>query len=379
MEQTIEQLLKLVKVKMSSHNEYKELYNSKLAFDFNILNFFNVGENKISEFLAFLLDPNSDHGQGYKFLDLFVLQFLSGKGIDPGSFKHVKCEKILPSERRIDLWLEFDSFVLAIENKIWADDQKNQLFDYSKYLEEQTHGKYQLLYLTPYGVEPSLNSISKLEREGLLNVKKLKLISYEYDIIGFLNSCVGLCEAGSVTYFIKEVVKFIQRKIYRDNQLNMANVLKEIILSNKDEVYEIVNVYNQLTNGLVKQLNDVGEAIGKKSINVLPGVNYKYIRPFNYDSRRVFKVELETRGQKVFVGLNQHGFEIQAHFHFDQKNDNKFNDFISGKYNFKDRTPLNISDNGDLVELKTSKLVEHFVSELMKFDNLLNEFYNKHN
>ena len=43
MNEKINELLREVRAKINSHEEFKAMYNSQLAFDFNILNFFKMG------------------------------------------------------------------------------------------------------------------------------------------------------------------------------------------------------------------------------------------------------------------------------------------------------------------------------------------------
>ena len=68
----IEKILSIVKSKIDAHNEFKKEYDRQLAFDFSLFNFFNVGENKVSQILAYFLDEKQNHGQGNIFLNEFV-------------------------------------------------------------------------------------------------------------------------------------------------------------------------------------------------------------------------------------------------------------------------------------------------------------------
>jgi hypothetical protein len=131
----IEKILSKLKSKIDAHKEFKKEYNKQLAFDFSLFNFFNVGENKVSQILAYFLDEKQNHGQGDLFLKEFVNQFY-GKEIDTTNSINI-CEKVITQNRRIDIYLEIGELIIAIENKIWADDQHNQLKDYATYLEQK--------------------------------------------------------------------------------------------------------------------------------------------------------------------------------------------------------------------------------------------------
>ena len=55
----------------------------------------------------------------------------------------------LPSTRRLDVYLRFGTGGVAIENKPWASDQKEQLYDYATYLDGQHPGGcWTLIYLS---------------------------------------------------------------------------------------------------------------------------------------------------------------------------------------------------------------------------------------
>ncbi len=56
---------------VSCMKELRKSYDRKMAFDFNLLNFFCPGENKTSEILAFFINPHAAHGQGDAFLKCF--------------------------------------------------------------------------------------------------------------------------------------------------------------------------------------------------------------------------------------------------------------------------------------------------------------------
>ena len=71
----IENLLNIVKSRIDTHNEFKKEYDKQLAFDFSLFNFFSIGENKVSQILAYFLDEKQNHGQGNLFLNKFVDTF----------------------------------------------------------------------------------------------------------------------------------------------------------------------------------------------------------------------------------------------------------------------------------------------------------------
>jgi hypothetical protein len=220
----IESLLSKVSSKIEAHNEFKKEYDKQLAFDFSLFNFFDLGENKVSQILAYFLDEKQNHGQGNVFLREF-LSVICDQEIDILNSTNI-CERVIENNRRIDVYIELPSITIAIENKIWADDQVNQLNDYVNHLKRKTNDKFLLLYLNPYGLDPTEKSISEYYKRQLIDNKQLKIISYKQDIIKLIDRWLVVCEAPNVSYFIKEFKKFLEVKFLGGNTLNMSRNLR---------------------------------------------------------------------------------------------------------------------------------------------------------
>ncbi len=156
--------------------------------DFNIFKITKIAfdEVKHSAFLADLLSPSGSHGQGDKFLILFVRQFeIENFNTESAS---VKAEAYAGqvtenSGGRIDILIDdLRGKQIIIENKISAGDQPNQLIRYHK-------GQY-LFYLTLNGVEATEKSTTNHEygirlRAGVDYFP----ISYRSDIMEWLELC----------------------------------------------------------------------------------------------------------------------------------------------------------------------------------------------
>lgn len=255
-----QQLLNLIKSKIEAHKEFKNAYNKQLAFDFNMLNFFNPGENKTSEILAFFLNPKQSHGQGDAFLVEF-LKLVCGEEIpNTSNLEEVTCEKIIENSRRIDLYIKFKDRIIAIENKIWAIDQDKQISDYAEHLAKRKDN-FLLLYLTPYGKPPSSESVEKTHLEKLEKNNNFKTISYTNEISILIDRWLTVCEADSVTYFLKQLKQYFKTKFLGNNTLNMTDNLKKIILENIDEVRTLSIVYKQIQNEIIDKINKIGNSV----------------------------------------------------------------------------------------------------------------------
>lgn len=134
-----------------------------------------------SAILAELLDPNGSHRQGSAFARLFAGRFhISDSGIENA---RVWCEETVSKGSRTDILMQIGGDTcIVIENKIHADDQPGQLERYQAYARRWTNWK--VFYLTLHGDTPSEESL------GGLSPDDVKCISYQVDVIGWLDDCV---------------------------------------------------------------------------------------------------------------------------------------------------------------------------------------------
>ncbi|MCT4600954.1 MAG: PD-(D/E)XK nuclease family protein [Marinifilaceae bacterium] len=61
-----------IKEEISVNKRFREQYSSLLSPDFYALDLFKINENQVSKIIAFCLDPKETHGQGNKFLKIFL-------------------------------------------------------------------------------------------------------------------------------------------------------------------------------------------------------------------------------------------------------------------------------------------------------------------
>jgi hypothetical protein len=89
----IKNIINVVKSRIDAHLKFKREYDKQLAFDFSLFQFFSIGENKISQVLAYFLDEKQNHGQGDIFLREFVKAFYD-KEVDIHHSVNI-CEKVI--------------------------------------------------------------------------------------------------------------------------------------------------------------------------------------------------------------------------------------------------------------------------------------------
>lgn len=186
--------------------EVDDRLNSELAYRFNVLDYIRTSELGLSRVIADLLDPSATHGQKTLFLNTFLrgLQCASeqrGRPLDiTRDYGHkwevvgdtrVQVERTIPpGRRRLDISVEFKGSdgrlrCLAIENKPYAGDQKNQIRDYLDFMEKEYGRKdghqptnHLLIYLSRTGELPSEWSV---EKERLAR----EIEEYDFAVMGY--------------------------------------------------------------------------------------------------------------------------------------------------------------------------------------------------
>lgn len=373
----IESLLNKVKSKIDTHNEFKKEYDKQLAFDFSLFNFFNLGENKVSQILAYFLDEKQNHGQGNTFLREF-LSIICDQEIDILNSTNI-CERVIENNRRIDIYIELPSITIAIENKIWADDQVGQLNDYVNHLKRKTNDKFLLLYLNPYGLDPTEKSISDHYKRQLINNKQLKIISYKQDIIKLIDRWLVVCEAPNVSYFIKEFKKFLEVKFLGSNTLNMSKNLREIISKNQQEVQILVNEYKAIENEILQRLNEVGKALDNHEItNMNQGLEISRSGLFNWYGTRVYKYSISKGGNKIWIQYVKNEINLLSNYYFQEGTDARFIELTESSPLNRNQIIDHSKSKDELIRLfleqveMTNAIFDQYDANLLQFEKLNN-------
>ncbi|MCT7549976.1 PD-(D/E)XK nuclease family protein [Aliarcobacter butzleri] len=150
---------------------------------FSILKMEKLEVNTHSSFLYELINPNGTHYQGDKYLRIFIDKVLE---IDDFDFENAKVERetFTNTSRRIDFTIENKDYYIAIEMKIDATDQDNQLSDYFEYAKKQNKSFFKVYYLTLNGRDASDKSF---ENQKIIDYEK---ISFQFHILNFIEKCI---------------------------------------------------------------------------------------------------------------------------------------------------------------------------------------------
>ncbi|MDY4789957.1 MAG: PD-(D/E)XK nuclease family protein [Bacteroidales bacterium] len=207
----------------------------------------NHYENTHSAIIAEFLNPNGTHGLKSKLLECFI-EMLGIKDFN-SSKASVKTE-YSTKEGRIDILIKDDqNKAIIIENKIYGKDQPEQLKRYSRYAQKYING-YQILYLTLYGQEASEQS-----GEGVDYVK----ISYEKDIINWLESCVSIATRYPIVR--ETIIQYINHLKQLTNQ--------DMSTKNEEEIKEVLSKIENLkaAKAICQNYSATFDVLAKKYFN----------------------------------------------------------------------------------------------------------------
>lgn len=239
-------------------NKITELYES--GYFFNIFEILNVELDEVnthSSILCNLLDPKGSHGEGRYYLDLFLKHLDLYKllaNLDVVVDKNYFIGKIddeYESGGYIDILLNFDNkFKIAIENKINAKDQPNQLYRYETWLKNNSE-KHLLLYLTKNGDDPSYSSTKNCEREN----PYWKNISYSNVIKNWLENALKKTKQKQIlNQYLRIISNFSGEDDFMDE--GFCKEIIEALKTNLEAVDLIIDNCEKLSKSLVEDFLD---------------------------------------------------------------------------------------------------------------------------
>lgn len=187
----------------------------KAATGFSVFDYFRAYENDLSKVFAGLLDPRGGHGQREAFLRCFLDELKLGGYPSADESWNVYVEYAVLGSRRIDIVLNHpqpEQRWFGIENKPWAGEQHDQIRDYLAALRRKD-GNARICYLSGSG-KPA-TTVDDGDKGQCLTVpyrKHDKLPSVE----GWVERCLLVCEAESVRWFLKDLLKYVRYRFSMD-------------------------------------------------------------------------------------------------------------------------------------------------------------------
>lgn len=296
------QNMKVYKTLLSRVHEIDKRYESAFresGKNYNIFSILRVSSKEImhSRIIANLLNPKALHSQDDVFLGLF-LQVLDDELREDDNYNYtgeslytsIITGKSVPSVKtevdigninndkteggRIDIVIHGNRDIF-IENKIYAEDQQNQLLRYNNYKKDAL-----LLYLTLNGKEP--DNHDKLKKE---KVKYFK-ISYRYTILKWLKLCLEKVEDKP---FIKETLNQYIIILKRLNGLSRSNEMSaEIVNTIIQDEYNVRAAFNISENISFLKKHIIDEKLKDELIKLakINNLNFKFKdKPSDYTEK----------------------------------------------------------------------------------------------
>ena len=217
-ERDLEQFFDAVSRRLKLAERQQRHTDRRLATGFNVFDLIEPDENRLSDILAWLLDPNGSHGQGGIFLALLLKKL--GFRSETASRIKATVQREAPTfgikkyRRRMDVLVEAKRRLIAIENKVDAMEQTDQVKDYLDHLRRcRRSGQSALIYLTPDARPPESLSASAIDRHRQRG--ELYLWSYQKDLLPWLDGCWHLCEAEKIRSFLSDFMHYIRSSLKR--------------------------------------------------------------------------------------------------------------------------------------------------------------------
>lgn len=237
--------------------------------NFNVFEVMHAQRDEVythSAIIASLLNPKWNHGCNSIFLKIFVDHLKESLPIVDFSLDtdlekcHVDVEYYIgsissgnESGGRIDIIIQSEKRdkAIIIENKIYADDQKKQLYRYKYYA--QTHYKsYILLYLTLDGHVPSNDSTSG-EMFSMKEGKDFFCIDYKSFIRDWLIDCKEKATSSPVVReTITQYFNLILKLTNQDMESSTKEKLVGLLAANKDNITAMLKISSVCNDALNK-------------------------------------------------------------------------------------------------------------------------------
>ncbi len=273
-ETEIKNFFSIAQTKIELIEQVKNLYSREVAKRFNSFDFWRIGENKVSEIIAFFLDPKESHEQGDVYLRHFLKKFeFEFFDFDEDDTIEVKCELPTIKGRKIDIAIIKNNFekVIAIENKIYSNtpDQNNQIQDYLDFFKEKDSSSFCLIYLSPIEKTISGRSITSTEKELNIESNRLKFLTYEEHMIDCLSDFGNLTKNNRVESFLNDFENTLRKMYMGQNDINSKEFIIKLINENLQNLEisfivsnSLLEIKNKLKKQFEKDLIDIGKDLG---------------------------------------------------------------------------------------------------------------------
>lgn len=221
----------------------------------------------LSNVLADLLSPQGSHGQKAVFLETFLSNFNLAETWAVPIKARVATEVGTRNGRRIDIRIDFEQGVIAIENKPWAADQELQVADYIAEIEARHPHNRKLIYLSADGDGPGEYSTGK--GRDFVQEGTLQIIGYG-ELLDWLVLCKGLCKSLRIVAFLDEFSDYISREFKGINQMHEREMIVSEVTKNADNLEAAFMVGAALNDVKVELLGQLWGQVKNEISKIYP-------------------------------------------------------------------------------------------------------------
>lgn len=283
----------------------------------------NYKENFISDYLAYILNPNCTE-YGFLILKYLINYYCKFEGND--SFNDIQNnvktkvfrEYIFPNRQRIDILIEVNNdVIIGIENKIFSFERKDQTIDYENEIKKiYPKRKLYLFYLTPKKENPSSKHFIKFSYLDLTNILK----------------SLPICSISDIKQLIllQDFIVHVEEFIMKSNDVSFSEKSK-LYIENYEMIEDIKKQFDMDAENYFNFIKQAFENIFKEmnwKIDFVSDRTYQFIYKDEWDKNGIF-VHFEFWFDKTKILLeNRFEFMIEV----EGKNKDSFLKYFDTEY-----------------------------------------------
>jgi hypothetical protein len=308
-------------------------------------------EEICSRLLAFFFDPKKEHG----FHDLFLRSLFEMLGINDIEYKEkditAKLE-VNAEGKRLDILVESRTFVIGIENKIYASVY-NPLEKYKSLLQKQGNKRKILLVL----------SLRKLNENEIIKLNENNFSSYAYkEYFDIIKSKLGnYINQGNLKYLVL-ITDFIETMENMQGVSFMNKDVEDFFIDNSDKIDEMNKLYKsfreerwqKVVDRLYELQNEIAEKTNEKTGDGGWWIYNEYLLGYTSPSGILLDVRFEETGRNpldkchIFIVIKNNDKKAQeAWSTISEKVKSVYHDFEVQHNDYETFLPMAIIPAGD--------------------------------
>ena len=226
-----------------------------------------------------------------------------------------------------------------------------------------------LFYLSPYGKEPSNNSIDEESFKKLNDSGKVNLISYKTDISALIDRWIFVCEADKVNVFLKQLKEYLETKFIGTKTLSMTDQIQSLIKEYQEETNILINAYYEIDKKINNFIKKAGNKLDNEILNYKQdGIDIKSQKKKDF----FFKYHISLEGDTITIRLGKHKDErLKLFLEYQLLNGQK--ESLKRKIEEKEL----IQESFHIDDLQENKISEKLKNQTREAIQILKEFHER--